>query len=161
MKKIECPNCGAHFAAREDKCPYCGYINPMGAEAKFMRDLETTRKELDAVDDEAREDYKSEMKKGARSVAKTIVIVFIILGVLIGGIVALEKTVFSYDYKGNYADEIVWQHTTFAEYDELLDAGKYEELMERIAADGEEHDVWDWEHYEEFMKIADELWGND
>ncbi len=27
MKEIECPNCGAVFAAREDKCPYCGYLN--------------------------------------------------------------------------------------------------------------------------------------
>ena len=161
MKKIECPNCGAVFEAREDKCPYCGYINPLGAEAKFLRDLETTRKELDVVDDEVREDYKAEMKKGAKSTVKTVVIVFIILGIIIGGFIALEKTLFNTDYDGNYADELIWQRTAYAEYDELLEAGKYDELMERIADDGEEHDVWSWEHYEEFMEIADELWGND
>ena len=40
MKEIECPNCGAVFEAKEPECPYCGHINPMGAEAKFLRDLE-------------------------------------------------------------------------------------------------------------------------
>ena len=50
MKEIECPNCGAVFEAKEPKCPYCGHINPMGAEAKFLRDLEKTRKDMDQVD---------------------------------------------------------------------------------------------------------------
>ena len=57
MKEIECPNCGAVFEAKEPKCPYCGHINPMGAEAKFLRDLEKTRKDMDQVDDEARKAY--------------------------------------------------------------------------------------------------------
>ena len=110
MKEIECPNCGAVFEAKEPKCPYCGHINPMGAEAKFLRDL--------------------------------------------------EKTVFNYDYKGNYADELAWQHERFIEYDIMLDGGEYEKLMEAIATDGEKHDVWSWERYDEFMEIADELWGD-
>ena len=33
-------------------------------------------------------------------------------------------------------------------------------LLERIAEDGETHDVWNWEHYEEFTEIADSLWGD-
>ena len=50
MKEIECTNCGAVFDAGEPKCPYCGHINPMGAEAKFLRDLEDTRKDLDHLE---------------------------------------------------------------------------------------------------------------
>ena len=49
MREIECTNCGAVFDAGEPKCPYCGHINPMGAEAKFLRDLEKTRKELNQI----------------------------------------------------------------------------------------------------------------
>ena len=160
MKEIECPNCGAMFSAGEPECPYCGHINPMGAEAKFLRDLEKTRKELDDVDDEARAAYGGEIKKGAKSTLKTVMIVAVIIAILVGGFFILEKTVFNYDYKGNYADELAWEHEAFAEYDELFEAEKYEDLMERIATDGEKHDVWNWENYDEFMEIADELWGD-
>ena len=161
MREIECPNCGAVFDAGEPKCPYCGHINPMGAEAKFLRDLEKTRKELDNVDDEAKAAYSGEIKKSAKSTLKTVMIVAVIIAILVGGFFILEKTVFNYGFKGNYADELAWEHEAFAEYDELFEAEKYEDLMERIAADGDKHDVWNWENYDEFMEIADELWGED
>ena len=162
MKEIECPNCGAVFAAGEAKCPYCGHINPMGAEAKFLRDLEKTRKDLDNVDEEAKEDYKTEIKRGAKSTVKTIVIVFIVLGLLIGGFVLMEKIMLGDYDKKDYAEELAWQHTAFVEYDQLFEDKKYEELMEKIYLDGEAgHDVWDWDKYEEFSEIADELWGDD
>ena len=161
MKEIECPNCGAVFDAGEPKCPYCGHINPMGAEAKFLRDLEETRKELDNVDDEARAAYGGEIKKGAKTTVRIIAVIVIIAAILAGVIHVLNNTMFYYGFKGNYADELAWEHEAFAEYDELFEAEKYEDLMERIATDGEKHDVWNWENYDEFMEIADELWGED
>lgn len=161
MKYIDCPNCGASFEAKEPKCPYCGHINPGGAEAKFLRDLEGTRKKLDKVDDEAREAYGGEIKRGARSALKTVIIATIVILVIIGGFFVLEKTVFNYDDRGNYAEEMAWEHEAFAEYDELFEAEDYEALIERIAEDSEKHDVWNWKHYDEFMDIADELWGED
>lgn len=159
MKEIECPNCGATFDAGEPKCPYCGHINPMGAEAKFLRDLEGTRKKLDDVDDEARDAYGTEIRRGTKSVLKTVVVVAVVIALLIGIWRILDNTMFYYGFKGDYAKELSWEHEAFAEYDELLEAEKYEELMERIAEDGEDHDVWNWEHYDDFMDIADELWG--
>ena len=159
MKEIECPNCGAVFESKEPKCPYCGHINPAGAEAKFLRDLEKTRKDLDGVDEEAKAAYSGEINKGAKSVLKTVAIVAIVIAVLIGGFFILEKTLFNYDYKGNYAEELAWEHEAFEEYDELFEAKKYDELLERIAEDGEKHEVWNWKNYDEFMDIADELWG--
>ncbi len=33
--------------------------------------------------------------------------------------------------------------------------------MERIAEDGEDHEVWNWENYDEFMDKAEELWGEE
>ena len=84
MSQIKCPNCGAVFEVREDKCPYCGYINLGGAEAKFLRDLEETRKKLDVVDDEARQEYKDEMKAGGKHVVKLIMIVYVVILVLVG-----------------------------------------------------------------------------
>jgi len=160
MKEIECPNCGAVFEAREDKCPYCGHINPMGAEAKFLRDLEGTRKELDNVDEEAQDEYKSEIKKGAKSAAKTVIIIGLVIALIVGVFIYIDNRTFGDQYD-DYAAELAWEHDAFVEYDELYEAKKYDELMERIADDGEDHDVWNWEHYNEFMDIAEDLWGND
>jgi len=160
MKEIECPNCGATFDAGEPKCPYCGHINPMGAEAKFLRDLEKTRKDMDQVDDEVKRAFGREIKKGAKSTVRIIAVIVIIAAILAGVIHVLNNTMFYYGFKGNYADELAWEHEAFAEYDELFKAEKYDELLERIAEDGEKHDVWNWENYDEFMEIADELWGD-
>jgi len=160
MKEIECPNCGANFDAGEPKCPYCGHINPMGAEAKFLRDLEKTRKDMDQVDDEVKRAFGREIKKGAKSTVRIIAVIVIIAAILAGVIHVLNNTMFYYGFKGNYADELAWEHEAFAEYDELFKAEKYDELLERIAEDGEKHDVWNWENYDEFMEIADELWGD-
>lgn len=159
MKEIECPNCGAVYEAGEAKCPYCGHIDPMGAEAKFLRDLEGTRKKLDSVDDEAKQAYSGEIKKGARSTVKVILIVAIVIAILVGVVHVLNNTMFYYGFKGDYQKELAWEHERFLEYDVMLDNGEYEKLMEAIAIDGEEHDVWSWERYDEFMAIADELWG--
>ena len=161
MKEIVCPNCGAAFEAKEPKCPYCGHINPMGAEAKFLRDLEGTRKELDRVDDEAREAYGAEIKKGAGSAVKAVIIAAIIIALLVGGYLFMENRMFYYGFKGDYAKELAWEHERFAEYDVMFENEQYDELMEAIADDGEDHDVWNWERYDEFMEIADKLWGDE
>ena len=162
MSQIKCPNCGATFEVREDKCPFCGYINPGGAEAKFLRDLEETRKKLDVVDDEARDAYKSEMISGGKKTLKTVIIVAAVILLLVGGIMLAEKILYSTGPEIPVAEELAWEHEAFAEYDELYNAKDYDALMERIATDGEEgHDPWNWEHYEEFMEIADELWGEE
>lgn len=155
---MKCPNCGAEFEVSESECPYCGYINPGGAEAKFMRGLEDKRRELDKVDDEAREDYKSEFKKDAGSTAKKIIIAAVIIGLLILGFIAMDRMIFNRNQDAKA--EMVWEHENFPIYDEMYKNEEYEELMERIANDGEDgHSPWNWEDYDEFMAKAEELWG--
>ena len=34
-----CTNCGAEIDENDASCPYCGYLNPYGAERKYMKDL--------------------------------------------------------------------------------------------------------------------------
>ena len=43
----------------------------------------------------------------------------------------------------------------------MFEDERYEELIAALAEDSETHDVWNWEHYDEFMEIADGLWGNE
>ena len=160
MKEIECPNCGASFSAEDTRCPYCGYINPEGAEAKYLNDLDEKRRDLDQVDDTARTGYFNEIKKGSRTALKIVIITAVIIAVLVGIWAVAERGLLNRG-RDDYAEELVWEHSRFEEYDLMFEAGRYDELIEAIADDSETHDVWNWEHYDEFMEIADELWGNE
>ena len=160
MKQTECPNCGAVFDAKETRCPYCSYINPEGAEAKYLKDLEDSRRNLDAVDDQVRSGYRKEIRKGAGTALKTVLIIALILAVVIGGFIYAEHRL-NDDDREDYAAELAWEHQRFPQYDGMLAAGEYEALMSAIAEEGEAHDVWNWEHYDEFMEIADGLWGDE
>lgn len=146
-----CPNCGGHVEEHTDKCPYCGFINPKGAEEKYMRDLEDVRKRLDAVDEEAAKEYSKGMGKGLKIVFITLAAALIILLILLGlrGLVYLiqEKR-----YRGqspeNTLAQMQWERDNFPKYDELYEAGKYDELGELFCDDMLEHDVWNYEHDE-------------
>ena len=97
MKQTECPNCGAVFDAKETRCPYCSYINPEGAEAKYLKDLEDSRRNLDAVDDKVRSGYRKEIRKGAGTALKTVLIIALILAVVIGGFIYAEHRLYDDD----------------------------------------------------------------
>lgn len=157
MKEIVCPNCGATFDAREPKCPYCEYINPLGAEAKYLRDLEDTRLNLDNVDEEAEDAYIKDIKSGAKFALKRIIVIVLLIAIFVGGGFVIHKI--KEGKKGNFSDELLWEQENFPIFDEMLDEGKYEELMELFLEYGDEHNIWNWERYDEFEKIASELWG--
>lgn len=159
MKDVKCPNCCAVYPAADVKCPYCGYINPDGAEKKYLNDLEARRNDLDKVDDTARDGYLNEMKKSSGMALKIVLITAIIVAVLAGIWVAAENGLFNRG-RDDYAEELIWEHSHFDKYDEMFANGNYEELIAAIAEDSETHDVWNWEHYDEFMDIADQLWGD-
>ena len=160
MKDIECPNCGASYPPEETRCPYCGYINPEGAEAKYMDQLDEKRRDLDKVDDTARAGYHQEMKKGSGTALKIVIITALIIAALVGIWSMAENRIFNHK-RDDYAEELVWEHSRFEEYDQMFEAGRYEDLIAAMAEDSEKHDVWNWEHYDEFMEIADGLWGNE
>ena len=160
MKDIECPNCGASYSVEETRCPYCGYINPEGAEAKYMEHLDERRRDLDKVDDTARTGYFNEMKRGSGTALKIVLITALVIVVLVGIWSLAEHRIFDHR-RDDYAEELVWEHSRFEEYDQMFEDERYEELIAALADDSETHDVWNWEHYDEFMEIADGLWGNE
>lgn len=152
MSEINCPNCGAMFDPHEPKCPYCEYINPAGAQEKYMQKLEQHRLKLDNVDEEAADFYHTEMKKKGRRLALTIGIT---VAVIILGIVffALKDRFFRPSYERSSEDEIreiAWQRENFPKLDELYEAGKYDELLDLYNGFSREtpyHDLWNWPHF--------------
>ena len=152
----QCPKCGALYDREEARCPYCGFIHEAGAEKKFLRKLESTRRELDLVDDQAREDYKEELRRSSRRTGKRVLLIAGILALLAGAFFLWERSLFRDDR--DYAQEMVWQHEHFPELDRLYEEGRYEELDERLYTYGREnHDLWEWQYYEEFYDYKDQI----
>ena len=154
MEEMKCTNCGAVYDPKETKCPFCGYINPSGAESKFIMDLESNRSKLNAVVDDIKSSCSDTAKMSIKHVIKVIIITLLIILSLVGGYLLLTKN----NDKLNYIDEIAWEHEHFEDYNNLFINEEYEKLMELLSNDGEKHEVWNWEHYDEFMEIAENLW---
>ena len=154
-RPVICPKCGGEFDPSLVKCPYCGYIHESGAERKFLNDLEQKRQELDKVDDQAREDYKTEWKKSGKTILYRVLVIAAALAVLIAALLVLHGRT-DPDEDRDYVQEMVWQHEHFPELDRLYEEGKTEELLELLHRYGAEgHDMWDWPHYEEMMEKED------
>lgn len=158
MAMIICPSCGGEFDELEAKCPYCDSMNPKGAEAKFMDDLDDKIEDLEELVDspDAGGSYVNEIKESSASaISRGTKIAIAILAVV--GIVALIGFVLSErdNSKANYADELVWQNETFAELDALYEEEKYDEIIKRIDKyEDQEHEVWSWQHYNYIQTLA-------
>ena len=146
----KCPNCGADMDINEPKCPHCGYINETGAEARYMEKLDDVRQRLDTVDEEAAAEYGKGYKKIVRIIIITVA-VMIVLTIL--GVFAyryLDRVV--YDTGNASAEEALkemsWQKEYYARFDELYDAGKYDELVGLFYSDETvDHTLWEYKHY--------------
>ncbi|MBO4845273.1 MAG: zinc ribbon domain-containing protein [Lachnospiraceae bacterium] len=149
-KMIKCPNCGADIDETLSKCPYCGYINIEGAEDQYMDKLEDVRSKLDVVDDEARDEYKKGLFKPLKVIIIVSVIVFVIFcaGLLLSArIDKINKDSSTHTGEDTLA-EMKWEKEHYALYDELLESGEYDELVETIYQDRNEgHTVHRWDHY--------------
>ncbi len=146
----KCPNCGAEMDKDAAKCPFCGYINEAGAEKQYMEKLDDVRMQLDNVDEEAAAEYGKGYKKIVRII---IITVAILVGLSIVGTLLytyLEKKVLSV---GNASaedtlKEMSWQKEYYAKFDELYDAGRYDELVELFYSDETvDHNLWEYKHY--------------
>ena len=165
VRTIKCPNCGADHDIHLPKCPYCGFMNPEGAEEKYLSDLEKTRQELDQVDEIAAENVKSEVKDSAKTLGKRLIIVAMILLVL-GGIALLATRMDACERSGYELteEELKWQNEAFPKLDALYESGAYLEASNLLNTYSEQnHRVWDWKHYnfirwyQDYRMIREEL----
>ncbi len=165
---IKCPNCGADINPMTDKCPFCGFINPEGAEQKYMDNLEDVRKQLDVVDEEAADEYKKGIGQSVK-VARNTVIVIVCLAALIGAIVLIHHMYRTFLYEKVYKigevkdtpEELAWQRSFFEELDGLYAEGKYDEMYQKYKEESKGHNVWSYERapflemYSDYMSLKD------
>lgn len=59
---IKCRECGAPIEELAERCPYCGAINELGAEHKYMQDMYDLKDDLKEVGNIPSEEIKAEVK---------------------------------------------------------------------------------------------------
>ena len=58
---ITCRECGAPIEELAERCPYCGAINELGAEHKYMQDMYNLKDDLKEVGNIPSEEIKAEV----------------------------------------------------------------------------------------------------
>lgn len=148
-----CPNCGGEFAEWAPKCPYCGNMNPKGAEKEYMAHMEELKNRLDQVDEESEKDYQKTMGKAAK---RLLIFVGAAAALIILVFVALNIWQKKQDEKAEARQiaEEAWQKEEFVKLDEMYAKGDYEGIIDEYYATlGENHNIYSWEHYEYVMEF--------
>ena len=70
-----CSSCGGELTEKDAKCPYCGSINPLGAEAEYMEKLEYLREYTESLGNKAPLEYERQLKHHGNFALKIFAIV--------------------------------------------------------------------------------------
>jgi hypothetical protein len=146
-----CENCGAEIDAHEKACPYCGHINPAGAEEAYMDRLEDLQEDLEDLRDHGRRSDREEMKRQGRRLFRTGLILALVIGLVTAGFISLDRL-----WMRSARDEkalMEFQKKYFGELDALYAAGDDDATLEYMISlldSGEKgvEAVYDWKHYE-------------
>lgn len=117
-----CPNCGASFHDSEPRCPYCNAINPRGAEAVYMEQLEELKDDTDELDDAARNDLSANLKSNTKRVVRVVIIIvaaIVALSVIVTCSVRSDeqREIREYQARESFRDQY------FPEFDRLYASG--------------------------------------
>lgn len=150
---IKCNSCGAAFDEKEPKCPYCGTLNEAGAQKEYNKKLNRIRKNLDVVDDVAKDDYKAGVKSFFKGFCATMLVAMIITLLMAAsykGAKTVERNTRAKESKANI-QRMADLRPGIEAMNSLYDEGRYEELCEMFAMieNRENRDLLrSWKHYE-------------
>ena len=145
-----CPECGAAFPADEARCPYCGSLNPTGAEADYMHKLETLRENTDRLDDEAEQAVRENIGRNAKRTAAIVVAVIAIVAAFALGMGMLEQKGEQDALDAHHARE-AFRQEHIEELDRLYEQGDDEALVEYALSLVNEPGfdaIYTWQHYD-------------
>lgn len=148
-KILDCGSCGAEFDDDLPKCPYCGSVNLKGAEKEYMEKLEDVREDMGGLDDVPLEELKDAFQKQGKRLKKVVLTILALMAAVLLVVFFVNRR----DEK-DYRDQYLWEQENFPILDELYDAGEYDEMLEvmgRLMAVDEDHDVYRWQHYNFYL----------
>ena len=79
---IKCRECGAPIEELAERCPYCGAINELGAEHKYMQDMYDLKDDLKEVGNIPSEEIKAEVKSNVHFTGKAVAVLLALVLIL-------------------------------------------------------------------------------
>ena len=79
---ITCRECGAPIEELAERCPYCGAINELGAEHKYMQDMYNLKDDLKEVGNIPSEEIKAEVKSNVHFTGKAVAVLLALVLIL-------------------------------------------------------------------------------
>ena len=124
-----CPNCGAAISGNQAHCPYCGTLNPTGAEQAYMGRLSQIKNETSRLADGAQRDFRSGVRSSIGRIVKIIIGIVVVLGILYAIGSCVNSNSEQQEFQGFQARE-AFRTQHFDELDRLYDAGDDAALSE-------------------------------
>ena len=155
-EQILCPNCGAGFSADDVRCPYCGALNPSGAEEAYMDALEDIEDETSKLIGTTQGKLLSSLQSSTK---RTIAIVILVV-VVLGGLFALFNCMGAHDERRaiqEYQARETFRTNYFDEFDRLYEAGDDDALSNyvwNLIDDPGFEAFYSWEHAG-FLEVHD------
>lgn len=124
-----CGSCGAKLTEKDARCPFCGTINPLGAEAEYMEKLEDIREDTEDLADTTREEYGKQLKHHSGFAIKIFLVLFFICLFFFFLTHGCSHLIEQHEKK-ELRDEIAFRNEYFPRLDELYSQGDDEIVME-------------------------------
>ena len=131
------------------KCPYCGALNAVGGEKKYMDTLFELKEDVEELKTAPVQAYKEEVRRTGKIIKRTlfavIIAAFCIWGAYLWVHMSLNKEEPIEDVKAR----LEWERETYPKLDELYEAKDYDGILEfedQVMEEGL-YTIMGWEHY--------------
>ena len=135
---IMCRECGAPIEELAERCPYCGAINELGAEHKYMQDMYDLKDDLKEVGNIPSEEIKAEVKSNVhftgKAVAVLLALVLILAAVFLflrysGDIIYSVYNKMTDTRMADTREQMQWERENFPKLDAWYEEGDYDSIL--------------------------------
>lgn len=159
-KKIICQSCGAEFAEKLPKCPYCATLNIKGAEAEYLGKLQGVKEDMHRLTELPGQEQKKELKKQIKfwGIAALAVAIIVVLLQLLFYWKDRE-----YDtYMDDRREALIWLSQHAEQLNALYEQEDYQALIAYLV-EWEEQDtgLTVWEHWNFLCVCQSITWAKD
>ena len=135
---ITCRECGAPIEELAERCPYCGAINGLGAEHKYMQDMYDLKDDLKEVGNIPSEEIKAEVKSNVhftgKAVAVLLALVLILAAVFLflrysGDIIYSVYNKMTDTRMADTREQMQWERENFPKLDAWYEEGDYDSIL--------------------------------
>lgn len=142
---LQCENCNAMIPKDSAKCPYCGSLNPIGGEKRYMERLFDLKEDVKELHGEPTKAYGREFRR----TGKVIVITFLCLLTVLLLFLLIESMINrgsaqEYDSK----EQLRWERENFPLLDEMYEQEDYDGILAFKVKNSDDinHSIGGWEH---------------